>query len=170
MYPYLRWLGVVWGARRARMGLLDESVLTFHVWPGDLDFFFHLNNGRYLTLMDSGRWDIIARLGLLGPMRRNRWISVLGGATIRFLRPMRPFQRFELRSRILGWDEKWFFISQRFVAGDKVFAEAVVRGLFRAPGRSVPSHEALRLVEDGRPSPPLPPFVEAWSAGLDALA
>ena len=168
MYPYLRWLGVAWRGRTGRQGVLDESVLTFHVWPGDLDFFFHMNNGRYLTLMDSGRWDIIARIGLIRPMRRNQWISVLGGASIRFLRPMRPFQRFELRSRVVGWDEKWFFISQRFVVGDKVFADAIVRGLFRAPGRSVPTAEVLQVVGEDRGSPPLPDGVSSWSKGLDA--
>src|SRR5687768_16441057 len=63
VYPYLRWASVVlrsmFGPRRMRMH--DTSVLRFHVWPGDLDFFGHMNNGRFLTLMDSGRFDIMAR-------------------------------------------------------------------------------------------------------------
>lgn len=167
MYPYLRWLSIAWRARKQRMGVFDESVLRFHVWPGDLDFFAHMNNGRYLSLMDSGRWDIVARLGLIGHMRRQRWITVLGGASIRFRRPMRPFQRFELRSRILGWDEKWFYISQRFEADGKVYADAAVRGLFRAPGESVPSAEVLRLVGHKGPSPALPRDVRAWADALD---
>ena len=166
VYPYLRWLGVVLAGRKKRMGTFDESVLRFHVWPGDLDFFFHMNNGRYLTLMDSGRWDIMARLGLIPFMRKNGWISVIGGATIRFLRPLRPFQAFELRSRIVGWDAKWFYIDQRFVSEGKVFAESTVRGLLRAPGRSVGTAEVLRLVGETTPSPPLSREVEAWSRML----
>lgn len=169
VYPYLRWLGVVLRNRlRPRpMGVLDESVLRFRVWPGDLDFFGHMNNGRFLTLMDSGRFDIMARIGFLPVLRRNRWISVLGGADIRFLRPMRPFQRFELRSRVVCWDQKWFYIQQDFHSEGKMVATALVRGLMRAKGRSVPTGEALAAAGRAAASPPTPAWVRAWSAHQD---
>lgn len=170
MYPYLRWLGVVF-RRRPRPGpafLLEPSRLTFHVWPGDLDFFGHMNNGRYLALMDSGRFDILARLGFLPVMRKRRWISVLGAATIQFRRPLAPFQRFELVSRLLGWDDKWFFIEQSFESNEKLYARALVRGLFREKGRSVPPGEALHAAGVERASAPLPDEVLAWSRLQDS--
>jgi acyl-CoA thioesterase FadM len=169
VYPYLRWIGVLLGnlVRPQRMGLFDTSILRFHVWPGDLDFFGHMNNGRFLTLMDSGRFDIMAKIGFLPILRRNRWISVLGGADIRFLRPLRPFQRFELRSRILGWDEKWFYILQEFHCDGRLAAEALVRGLMRAKGRSVPTSEALAQVGHKEPSPAMPAWVRAWAEHQD---
>ena len=37
-----------------RLGVLDSSILTFRVWPNDLDINLHMNNGRYLTIMDLG--------------------------------------------------------------------------------------------------------------------
>ena len=37
---------------RGSLDLLGESVLSFRVMPGDLDVNLHMNNGRYLTLMD----------------------------------------------------------------------------------------------------------------------
>lgn len=157
VYPYLRWFGVVLRnlVSRRPLGVLEESRLRFHVWPGDLDFFGHMNNGRYLSLMDSGRFDIISRLGLLTLWRKRGWLFVLGGASIEFHRPLRPFQRFELRSRILGWDAKWFFIEQRFEAEGKPVAGAIVKGLIRAPGRSVPTQEILGLMGVSDPSPPV---------------
>lgn len=133
------------------------------MWPGDLDFFGHMNNGRYLTLMDSGRWDLIARLGLLAHMRKNRWITVIGGATIKFMRPLRPFQRFVLITKIVGWDAKWFFVEQTFESEGKMVATALVRGIFRAPGKSIPSVDVLGAIGYSRPSPPLEPRVAAWS-------
>ena len=42
----------------------DVSRLTFRVWPHDLDTSLHMNNGRYWTLMDLGRTDIMIRSGL----------------------------------------------------------------------------------------------------------
>ena len=165
MYPYLRWLSVVFRRRKHRGVdlLFQDSRLRFHVWPGDLDFFGHMNNGRYLTLMDSGRWDLISQIGLLSHMKKNRWITVLGGATIRFKRPLRPFQRFDLITRILGWDAKWFYVEQRFESDGKIVADAFVRGIFRAPGKSIPSSEVLGAIGYTQPSPELPTHVVTWS-------
>jgi len=169
LYPYLRWLSVVFRRRKQRgIGLLfDESRVRFHVWPGDLDFFGHMNNGRYLTLMDSGRFDLITRLGLLPHMKENRMISVLGGATIRFKRPLRPFQRFDLITRIVGWDTKWFYIEQHFESEGKLVADALVRGLFRAPGKSIPTKEVLTMLGYTKESPPLAPHVVEWGRWQD---
>ena len=36
------------------LGLLDTSELPGRVWPMDLDTNLHMNNGRYLSLMDLG--------------------------------------------------------------------------------------------------------------------
>ncbi len=56
MYVYARLFKALLAAWRApKLGILETSVLRFRVWPNDLDFNFHLNNGRYLTLMDIGR-------------------------------------------------------------------------------------------------------------------
>ena len=50
------------------------SRLTFDVWPNDLDTNLHMNNGRYLTIMDLGRLDLTLRMGLAGHARRNGWM------------------------------------------------------------------------------------------------
>ena len=39
----------------------ETSHLRFRVWPHDLDTSMHLNNGRYWTLMDLGRADLMLR-------------------------------------------------------------------------------------------------------------
>ena len=41
--------------RKPRLGLLDTSVLILRVLPNDLDMNMHMNNGRYLSIMDLGR-------------------------------------------------------------------------------------------------------------------
>lgn len=50
-------------ARRGGLGLPDESHLAMRVWPTDLDVQRHMNNGRYLSLMDLGRMDLLVRSG-----------------------------------------------------------------------------------------------------------
>src|SRR5690606_32733351 len=71
----------------SRIGILDESIVRFRVWPNDLDTNLHMNNGRYLTLMDLGRLDLLLRNGSVTFVIRNTWYPVLAGSLIRFRGP-----------------------------------------------------------------------------------
>lgn len=145
-------------------GILAVSSVRFRVLPNDLDLNLHMNNGRYLTLMDLGRADLMIRTGLLGPILRRRWMPVLGGATVRYRRSLSPFERFVLRTRLLCWDDKWLFIEHRVETTDGSLAcHAVVKGLFLAPGgASVPPSEILAVLGRDAASPPMPAGVAAW--------
>ena len=53
MNLYFRLLLAVLKALRAPRARLGETVeLTLRVWPTDLDLNGHMNNGRYLTMVD----------------------------------------------------------------------------------------------------------------------
>ncbi|UEM21852.1 thioesterase family protein [Skermanella mucosa] len=146
-------LAALFGRRR---DLMDESVLTFRVWPNDLDVNLHMNNGRYLTIMDLGRMDLMIRCGLARPIIRNRWMPVLGGASVRFRRSLKPFERFRLHTRVLGWDAKWVYMEHRIESMDgRVAAHATVRGLFKSRAGTVEPAEILRLLGRDVESPPM---------------
>lgn len=148
--------------RRPRMSLFDESVVTLRVWPTDLDVYGHMNNGRYLTVMDLGRTDLLIRSGLVGEAYRRGWGPLLGGATIRYRRSLTPLRRYQLRTKIVGWDDKWFYVRQRFTRGDEVMATALVKGLLRGDEGNVPPTEAFALVGGPPEAPELPPEVLRW--------
>lgn len=103
----------------------------FYVLPTDLDTNIHMNNGRYLTLMDLGRLDFIHKIGLLKLVNKNRWTPIVGAEQIKFLRPLKLFQKFTIVTKIEYWDEKWFILSQNFESNGKEVAHALVRGVFR---------------------------------------
>lgn len=166
MNLYFRVLTVLlqyWFGRR-RTSPLEPSVLTFHVLPNDLDFNRHMNNGRYLTIMDLGRFDLTLHSGLMREVLRHRWMPVLGGATITFHRPLKPFQRYTLTTRILGWDAKWLYMEQCFDSRGKRIATAMVKGLIRGAEGNVPTAEVLAAVGVEIPSPPLPEELRRWIA------
>jgi acyl-CoA thioesterase FadM len=121
-------MAAVFGARLAPLG---ESVVRFRVWPNDLDVNLHMNNGRYLTIMDLGRLDLMFRTGLGGIIVKRRWRPMVGTAVIRYRRGLAPFERYELKTRIVSWDEKWFWLEQRFERDGRVIAIGVLKGLFR---------------------------------------
>lgn len=147
---------------RPRLRPLDESVVAFRVWPNDLDVNLHMNNGRYLTLMDLGRLDLIVRIGVLGTLRRRRWSPVIGSLKIRYRRSLLPFQRYTIRTRLLCWDDRWFFLEQRFERRGELVSIALVKGLFLGPEGRVPTQAIVDASGYRIDSPPAPEAVAAW--------
>ena len=143
---------------------LGTSVLAFRVWPNDLDVNIHMNNGRFLSVMDLGRFDLTFRTQLGRAMLRNRWMPLVGGVTIRYRRSLDPFERYELHTRLLGWDAKWFFLEQRFLKkGGDLAAEGVVRALFRGKEGNVPVAEVLRQMGYEGPTLDVPDSIRRWA-------
>lgn len=161
---------LVAAGRRPALDVFGESVVSFRVWPSDLDTNRHLNNGRYLTLMDLGRWDLLTRMGLGRHVMRRRWAPVVAAATIRFRRSLDPFQRYDLRSRVVGWDERSFYLGQTFERGGTVHAHALVRAAILGPAGRVAPQEVVDMLRPGLASPPLPAWVDLWRRALDAQA
>ncbi len=153
--------------RRPKLDMLAESEVAFRVWPNDLDFNWHMNNGRYLTIMDLGRFDLMARSGMTKIMRERRWMPVVASQTITFLRSLKPWQRYVLRTRVLGWDEKFFYLQQNFHADGKPVARAVVKAAFVGGKRRVTVQESLQAAGITRGSPKLPADVKAWALAED---
>jgi acyl-CoA thioesterase FadM len=147
---------IVTALRKPRIGIYDCAELSFRVLPTDMDLNLHMTNARYLSMMDLGRTDLLIRAGMLGLVKRKRWLPVVGSIDIQFRRPLRPFQRFVLKSRLLCWDEKWLYMEQRIESDQGVHSIAVLRGLFQGREGSVPSRLLLEAMGQGGESPPFP--------------
>lgn len=147
MNLYLRLLILWLGTRTAPgSGRLTASRVRLRVWPNDLDLFAHMNNGRYLTIMDLGRLDIVARSGLSRVMRERGWHAVASAVDIRFLRPLKLWQRYALITEIVDWDEAWFLFEQRFESNGKVSARGFVKAQFRHQRERVPTAATLAAI------------------------
>lgn len=147
---------------RKHLKLLDSSVLTLWVLPNDLDIYFHMNNGRYLTVMDLGRFDLIVRSGLGEICKKNHLAPLVASVTVKYKRSLKLFQRYQLVSRIVCWDDKWVFIKQSFIHDGKCAATGYVKGLFRSPKGNVPTAQVLALMGMWHASPPMPEAVKHW--------
>lgn len=148
---------------RAPLALFEESVVHFRVWPNDLDFNLHMNNGRYLTLMDLGRLDLMARQGIFKLLLQNRWQPLVAAQTMVYRRALKPFQRYSLHSRVVCWDDKFVYLEQRFQVGDQLAASAIVKAAVRGAGRTLRPRELLKAIGQERRSPPMPPAIKAWA-------
>jgi acyl-CoA thioesterase FadM len=147
-----------------RRGTFEESRLRLRVWPNDCDLNFHLNDGRYVSLAGLGRIDLLARSGLLRIARKRGWFPVVGSATIRYRKSLLPFERFTLRSRLVAWDAKWFYIEHLFERRDgSIGARLIVRTVLRTESGPVPTADVLAAAGHAdEVSPPLPAEIAKW--------
>lgn len=157
--------------------LTQPMYVRLRVYPNDLDTNIHMNNGRYLTVMDLGRLNMILRTGLWRLVMRKKYAPVLASAQIRYRLPLMPFQLYDLETRILCWDEKWAYMEQRFlyINGPKkgaVAAIALVKGSFLDPARkiTVPMSEVLgEMNQADRVSPEFPAYLQDWIRAEESL-
>lgn len=164
MNLYLRLLYVLWKIwRLPRQGVLEESRVAFRVLPTDCDINFHMNNGRYLSLMDLGRVHMVAQIGLLSLVVRKRWRPMLAAAEIVFIRQLGPFQRFELVTRVVTWDDKYAYMEQRFESDGILCAHAFVKGLFLGKGRRISNSVVVAELGYTGEAPPFPEELRIWA-------
>lgn len=154
---------LIGGLLKPRLSLKDESCLRFKTALSDLDLYGHMNNGRFLTLMDLGRIDLIRRSPLAAVIRDHRWNPLVGSVLMRYRRPLLFGETFELRTRILCWDEKWFYLEQRFEKSGQSAAVGLVKGLFMSPGGAVPVPRVLKECGWSGVSPEIPEKIRRWA-------
>ncbi len=176
MNLWLRLLRVLLATRFARHLPMPGgvSVLYFRVMPHDLDLALHLNNGRYLTIMDLGRIDMIARTGLLRALLKHGWTPIASAIKIRFRRELKLFERFRLETRVVYWDDNMVVMEQVFLhAGGARAGHIAAHALFkgglydRDEGEFLPIARLMQEIGVTADSPPLTPEVESF-LGTDA--
>jgi acyl-CoA thioesterase FadM len=173
------WLRLIWVliATRFRPPLespFGVSSVGLMVFPNDLDINLHMNNGRYLTIMDIGRLDLFIRGGLLKAIRGAGWRPVLSAVKVRFRRELRLWRRFRVESRVVFWEHTTFVMEHRIIIRgvdglDVIAAISLNRGGLHDPKRRrfVPVAELFGLMNIDAPSPPATEDVRAF---LDAEA
>jgi acyl-CoA thioesterase FadM len=150
--------------RRARIDILDEARLQLRVRARDCDWYGHINNGRYLSLMDLGRIDLVVRCGFYDACREHGWKPVAAGATIRFRRELRWRMRYELVTRCVGWGDGWWFFEQVFERPDGTLAARAYAkiAMLDATGSRVAPERVMEELGLDPTSPEVPEDVRIW--------
>lgn len=126
-----------------------ESMTRWRVMPWDVDLFGHMNNSRYALLMDFARVDFLRRAGLLPTAWHERWVIPVSSMTLDFHRALRPFDKFEVVTQLMSWDDRWLFMRQFFRTREeptRMVATGYVKTIIRAPSGGVSPAHVARLV------------------------
>lgn len=164
MNLYLRLLVVMLrNLAREKLHFSHVAESRFWVLPHDLDAFGHMNNGRYLQIMDVARTEWMMRTGVAGAIRQQRWSPILGGGFIRYRFSLRLLQCYRVRTRLLGWDHRWFHLEHAFIdSSGRCVAIGVTRAALRSRSSWVHARDVAETVSPGAVSPAIPGYVTEW--------
>jgi acyl-CoA thioesterase FadM len=128
-----------------------------------MDIYGHMNNARYLAILDLGRLDLLLQSRKLGIFLKRRWYPVVAAETIRFRESLKLFQRFEVETTPLGRDERTLFVQQKVRRRGKLVAEATIRLSIQSWGTGTVSPVELIEALGTEPSQAvLPAWVVSW--------
>lgn len=168
MYPFIRLAKDFILTRNApQLHALGTHVSHHRCWPQDIDGFLEMNNGRILTILDLGRTILARRVGLLKALSDNRWGLTMAGVSVRYRRRIKPFVKFRVVSRAVGWDDKFFYLDQSIWIGDACAAQALYRSAVTDKKGIVKPERVFATMGFDEPSPALPPWIQNW---IDAEA
>ncbi|MGH1468340.1 MAG: acyl-CoA thioesterase [Bdellovibrionales bacterium] len=153
---------------RGPLGFTDECSTPFRVWFTDLDVLMHMNNGKYFSLMDLARVDLMIRNNAFSILNKRGIYPVVASESMKFKKSLELFLKFSIVSKVVGWDERNFYLEQRFKRSGKVYAHALVKAQFlKKTGGRVSPQEILEILkaEDVDLEPPA--YIRGWNESLE---
>ncbi|KAJ6482349.1 hypothetical protein DFH09DRAFT_409426 [Mycena vulgaris] len=92
-----------------------REVWTYRSWVSidDSDFNLHMSNSSYAKALDTARFRL-ALATFPSLLRCGGWIP-LAATHYHFIREIPMLSRYEVRSSIGAWDDKWIWVVSRFV-------------------------------------------------------
>lgn len=129
-------MAAAWWLKERKNPAKPVSRLKMRCMWFDADINRHMNNSRYLALMDVGRYHYVLVSGILKDIILGlKWVPVVGDIEISYKRSIKPGDRFELETYQVEAGRKSATLLQRFWLGDTLAAEARVTILFLKQGK-----------------------------------
>lgn len=140
----------------------DTIEMRLRVWPNDIDVMGHMNNGRYLTVLDLALVEYFTRAGFLKVLLRRGWRPMLGGSMISFRRGLKPLSCYTLRFAVSCWDDRWNYLRFEFVGDGRTMASGHAKGAIVGAKGIVSTAETHATLGVDETSPVFPASIAAW--------
>jgi hypothetical protein len=98
-------------------------------------------------------------------MKRREVLAFVADETIQFRIPLMPFQKYAIKTRLMGWDANFFYVEQTFLRGKQICALLLVRGrAIRTDHAPVAPRELFGWVESGEiPDVKVNDVIHTWN-------
>lgn len=141
---------------------METVSRSFRVGLTDIDFNMHINNARYMVFMERARWDHPVQTNTWDVMLKEKLNFIVAGIEMGYIREIRLGKKFEVETHYLGWDEKYFYLEQRFIADEKIHAYGLVKAVFLQQGKKSEPNKIAQMLDIKQASEALPEHMELW--------
>lgn len=143
-------------------------MTPFRVWPSDLDVLMHMNNGKYFSIMDLARTDLMIRSGSLALLNKKGIYPVVASEAMKFKKSLELFKKFEVQTKVVGFDERNFYLEQSFVSKGQMLSLAFIKAqfLYKKGGKVTPS-KIMELLHLEHIDLELPSYIEDWNKSVE---
>lgn len=138
--------------------IFDTVSIFSHAPAYESDYNLHKSNSTYFSDLDESRTALMTKL--YGPGLRvgaeqldkegykGRTNIILGSVHTSFHKEIKPYERYEVRSRVLGWDAKWVIIGSFFIRPGKtegLLASSLSKYVVKKARFTVPPERCFRV-------------------------
>jgi hypothetical protein len=122
----------------------------------ETDYNLHKSNSTYFSDLDISRTALVTNLLSAGVRSGNAALEaeghrgannvILGSVHASYHKEIKPYELYEVRSRVLGWDQKWLVILSTFVRPGKketILASALSKYVVKKARFTVPPERCL---------------------------
>lgn len=164
MYPCIRLAWQMFKHRNdAQIKATDTHVSTHYCLPWDIDVWMELNNGRTLTLYDMARIPLAMKAGLITALRDNKWGLTMAGCSVRYRRRIRMFEKIEIRSRLVCFDDRFMYLEQSMWKKNGECANHILyRSAVTDENGIVATQRIMDAVGLHEASPDMPAWIQNW--------
>ncbi len=123
-FTHLRSSRVRLASKAGPAALFQPMITSSRSGPLECDYNLHKSNSTYFSDFDIGRLELMVSLCSRGMAVTSKELAkegkesfniVLAGVSCNFRREIKPFEGFEVWTRVLSWDHKWFYVIGHFV-------------------------------------------------------
>ncbi len=142
--------------------LLDSFEVSFWAIPlVDTDF-SRLFTQTYSSYMAICRWNFVFNSRFRNVALKKGWVPITTAETIEYRKSIKAFDRVLVKTRLLYWNEKRFFLEQTFWVRDNIHAVCYLEGLIRSPKGILQPPEVFHKLGVQQASPKDPVHIEKW--------
>jgi acyl-CoA thioesterase FadM len=143
-------------------GLLEDFDLYFIAVPLIDTDITRMFTQTYAAYMGLARWHYIFASHFKKAAIRDHWAPVATTERIQYKRSIKAGEKVQLRTKMLCWDEKRFFLRQTFLVNGEERAFALVEGLVRGSTGVLKPTEAFKALGVSSPSPEMPEEIKQF--------
>lgn len=104
------------GLIRQPVFVKNHLVAEFRAYPFDLDMFMHMNNTSYPRVAELASWQLLAAVGFLRTIPSKGFLAlVITEQEIIYKKEIKPFQKYEIHTKIDQVDNKWLDYKHLFL-------------------------------------------------------